>query len=108
MRSLFAWLMFAGVPPVEMRQAGENGGGDGETVMRIPLPGIPRTVGSVLVFSMALLGAAHVWTGKVEPWFGRVTKMAEERMAGRESGNGKGADGGGVGNGKAVLPIRRE
>lgn len=103
MRSVFAWMMFAGVPAVEMLQTGD----DGETgkVMRIPLPGVMRTVGSVVVFSVLLLGTAHLWAGRVEPWFGWITRKAEERMGGRVGGS---AGGEGVGSGQTVLPVRME
>ena len=110
MRSVFAWMMFAGVPAVEMQQTGDDG--KTSTVMRVPLPGLMRTAGSVVVFSVLLLGIAHFWAGRVEPWFGWITRKAEERMGGRGGGNGggggSGIGSGEVGNGKAVLPVRME
>ncbi|MCJ1318450.1 hypothetical protein MMC15_003778 [Xylographa vitiligo] len=96
LRSLFAWCMFAGarLAVVEERTA------DGAVAVsqRLPLPGGWRTAGSVLVSMAACAAASYAWAGRVEPWFGRCTRWAEEVMMGK----------GGAGGGREVLPVRKE
>ena len=102
MRSLFAWLMFAGqtLMPFEVQEGNEK-----KSVMRYPLPGPWWTAASVVVSMSVMLVGAHFWAAKVEPWFGVITKKAEEVMTGRGSGGGSI---GGTGNGRPVLPVRKE
>lgn len=96
MRSLFAWIMFAGKDfvAVEERMA------DGTTssTERIPLPSPPRIVLAVIISMACCLAASYAWAQKVEPWFGRVTKAAEEVMMGK----------GGPAAERGVLPVRKE
>ena len=85
MRSLFAWIMFAGksVTTIEETQA------DGTVAEfeRIPLPGNARTAVAVMVSMSACLVASYWWTERVEPWFGWITKIAEDRMMGKGESN---------------------
>ena len=76
--------MFAGkaITTIEERQA------DGTVLKseRIPLPGGPRTAVAVIISMSACLLASYWWTERVEPWFGWITKVAEDRMMGKEDG----------------------
>ena len=86
LRSLLAWIMFAGkaVTTIEERQAD----GTVETSQRIPLPGTARTAVAVVISMSACLVVSYWWTERVEPWFGWITKVAEERMMGKGEGGG--------------------
>ncbi|MCJ1282593.1 hypothetical protein MMC26_001918 [Xylographa opegraphella] len=92
LRSLFAWCMFAGTGLAVVEE--RNADGSVTTSQRLPLPGAWRTAGSVLL-SMAACGlASYAWAVRVEPWFGRFTRWAEETMMGKRGGE--------------ALPVRKE
>ncbi|KAL9609876.1 MAG: hypothetical protein Q9167_005394 [Letrouitia subvulpina] len=76
MRSVLSWLLFS---RQELTQMEENG----SAVMRYPLPGIPTFIVVMPVFMVILLTATHIWAIKVEPWFGVITKSAEDLMFGK-------------------------
>jgi len=84
MRSLFSWIMFAGkgITTIEERQ----GDGTIQKFERIPLPGSARTAVAVIISMSACLVASYWWTERVEPWFGWITKVAEDRMMGKGDG----------------------
>ena len=68
--------------------------------IRSPLPGSMRITVSVVISMGCILIASYFWALHVEPWFGWITKAAEETMMGK----GHGAET----NGKTVLPVRKE
>lgn len=76
MRSILSWLLFS---RQELTQMEENG----SAVMRYPLPGISTFIIVMPVFMVILLTATHFWAIKVEPWFGVITKSAENLMFGK-------------------------
>ena len=94
MRSLFAWLMFAGR---EMQSFEVKDGEVVGQVWRYPLPGVVRTFVSVVASMGLCLLAAHYWASRVEPCFGRITKAIEDEMFGRRGEAPK-----------TVLPVRKE
>lgn len=81
MRSLLSWLLFANQRLEEME---EHQGEETFVVMRYPLP--PRSTFVVVlpIYFVILFYTAHVWTQKVEPHFGTITKRAEDLMFGKE------------------------
>ena len=99
MRSLLSWLLFAGqkLSPMEEvvplpRPLEPLPGFEDEdifltetvVVMRYPLPG-PAVFVSVLPIFFVVLGVTiHYWTTVIEPYFGIITKKAEDIMLGRE------------------------
>ena len=93
-RSLFAWCMFAGAELAVVEE--RNADGSLATSERLPLPGGARIAASVLVCAVVCGAASYAWAGRVEPWFGRCTKWAEERMMGKGGGR------------REVLPVRKE
>ena len=93
MRSVFAWLMFAGR---EMQSFEVKEGEEVKSVWRYPLPGAMRTFVSVVISMGMCLFAAHYWANRVEPVFGRMTKAVEDEMFGRKEVP------------KTVLPVRKE
>ncbi|MCJ1392699.1 hypothetical protein MMC18_005570 [Xylographa bjoerkii] len=93
-RSLFAWCMFAGTSLAVVEE--RNADGTVTVSQRLPLPGGWRIAFSVVVSMGACLVASYAWAVRVEPWFGRVTKWAEETMMGKG------------GAGREVLPVRTE
>ena len=76
MRSVLSWMLFQGQVLMEMQEDG----GNQTTVMRYPLPGIPRFIVVMPIFLCILLAASHAWTLKIEPWFGRITDRAQKVM----------------------------
>ena len=94
MRSVFAWLMFAGR---EMQSFEVKDGEVVGQVWRYPLPGVVRTFASVVASMGLCLLAAHYWASRVEPCFGRITKAIEDEMFGRRGEAPK-----------TVLPVRKE
>ena len=93
MRSLFAWMLFFNATPVDVEMRGDD---DTEyLITRYPLPGHLHIGISVMIFAVVLLGASHVWTAKVEPWFGWMTKKAEDLMKTPSEA-------------RVVLPVRKE
>ena len=92
-RSVMAWLAFQRTP----REFKTDNG----NVLRYPQRSEPA-IYFAIAFSMGLmLVASHFWALKVEPWFGRFTKMAEEAtIANRASPEA-------AGNGSMLLPTRK-
>ena len=77
MRSILAWLLFA---QQDLQRVEE----DGKQYMRYPQPGLSTFAIILPVFVTTLLSASYVWAVKVEPWFGLITKKAEDFMSGKE------------------------
>ena len=103
MRSVLAWLVFAG----QALRPFEAPGPDGKniTVQRYPQPGELRIIVSLVVSMGCMLLASHWWAARVEPIFGRITKAVEDVMTSKK------ADGMVVGRGspgRPVLPVRNE
>ena len=105
MRSVFAWMMFAGkaLAPFEIPEGDDKK----RTVMRYPLPGSMWTAFSVIVSMSFMLLGAHLWASNVEPLLGTITKKAEDLMTGTGSGSGNGTNSG-AGDGRPLLPVRKE
>ena len=101
MRSLLAWLTFAGqVPQPYDVQVGPDG--KVMSVQRYPQPRSLRIVGSIVLSMGAMLVAAHYWAKNVEPVFGQITKRAENLMFTQGDSCGAG------GLGKPMLPVKKE
>lgn len=73
MRSVLAWLLFSRQQLTEIEE-------EGQKHTRYPLPGIPTFVLVMPVFFVILFTATHFWAVKVEPYFGVMTKVAEDIM----------------------------
>ncbi|MCJ1396942.1 hypothetical protein MMC11_000134 [Xylographa trunciseda] len=93
-RSLLAWCMFAGTSLAVVEE--RNADGTITVSQRLPLPRAWRTILSVVVSMGACGVASYAWASKVEPWFARCTRWAEETMMGKGSGA------------REVLPLRKE
>ena len=100
MRSLLAWLVFAGQRLRPFEVPGPEG--RTTTVQRYPQPGDLRILFSIAVSMGCMLVAAHWWAKKVEPVFGKITKAAEELMTSKGENGSRGSPG------RPVLPIRKE
>ena len=89
MRSVLAWILFAGqslVPIEEQRpRPAPEEGYEMVVVMRYPLPNTGMYFIALPAYFIFLGGAAHLWTIKLEPIFGSLTKQAEDIMFGKES-----------------------
>ena len=100
MRSVMAWIEFIGQPvqPFEVQ------GGDGKTyqVNRYAQSGAFRTLVAIAICMSCTLVASHYWTKKVEPVFGKITKVAEDMMI------NKGGEGIHLNGNRAMLPMRKE
>ena len=81
MRTILAWVLFARSELVEMQ---ERSGEQTYILMRYPIPGYTMFFISLPVFFVILFTLTHIWTQKVEPYFGVVTKMAEDLMFGKK------------------------
>ena len=77
MRSVLAWMLFQGQTLKNIEEP------DG-VVLRYPLPGIPTFLVVMPIFMVILLGTAHLWAVKVEPWFGWITDKAQKTMFTKE------------------------
>ena len=77
MWSVLAWLLFA-------QQDLKRVESDGRQYMRYPQPGILTFVIVLPIFMATTLWAAYAWAVKVEPWFGWITRKAEDTMFGKE------------------------
>ena len=77
MRSILAWLLFA----LQDLQRVEE---DGKQYMRYPQPGLLTFAIVVPIFITILISASYLWTVKVEPLFGWMTRKAEDVMFGKE------------------------
>lgn len=76
-------MLFARQPMIEMQEMGASGS---LVVMRYPLPGTGTFVVALPIFFVILFAAAHIWTQKMEPQFGLITKHAETIMFGKTEG----------------------
>ena len=76
MRSILSWLLFS---RQELTQMEDNG----QAVMRYPLPGMGTFIIVMPMFLVILFTSTHFWALKVEPWFGVITKTAEDIMFGK-------------------------
>lgn len=88
MRSVLAWLLFSRQQITEIEE-------EGQKHMRYPLPGVPTFVIVMPVFFVILFTATHFWAVKVEPYFGVMTKTAEDIMFGKSERS-------------SALPIRKD
>ncbi|KAL8786679.1 MAG: hypothetical protein Q9213_002614 [Squamulea squamosa] len=88
MRSILAWMLFSRQQITEMEE-------EGHKYMRYPLPGKATFVVVMPTFMVILFTATHFWATKVEPLFGRITKMAEDVMLGKIETN-------------TALPVRKD
>ncbi|KAL8642332.1 MAG: hypothetical protein Q9228_000954 [Teloschistes exilis] len=88
MRSVLAWLLFSRQQITEIEE-------EGQKHMRYPLPGVPTFVFVMPVFFVILFTATHFWAVKVEPYFGVMTKTAEDIMFGKSERS-------------SALPIRKD
>ena len=88
MRSILAWLLFSRQKITEIEEEGKKS-------MRYPLPGIPTFLIAMPAFFVILFTATHFWATKIEPYFGIITKTAEDIMVGKSE---KGT----------ALPVRRD
>ena len=99
MRSLMAWLVFAG----QRLRPFEVPGPEGRTITieRYAQPSDARVFLSIAISMSCMLVAAHWWAKKMEPIFAKITKAAEDLMtAGGENGAGSPS--------RPVLPTRKE
>ncbi|KAI4205490.1 MAG: hypothetical protein LQ346_001444 [Caloplaca aetnensis] len=76
MRSILAWLLFSRQQITEIEE-------EGKKHMRYPLPGTPTFLVVMPIFFITLFTATHFWAIKIEPYFGIITKTAEEIMFGK-------------------------
>ena len=76
MRSILSWMVFANQTLVKK---------EGDEVAKYPRPGMFVYIIAIPIFTVLLFTATHFWANKVEPWFGRFTKMAEDISFGREA-----------------------
>ncbi|KAL8721971.1 MAG: hypothetical protein Q9225_001446 [Loekoesia sp. 1 TL-2023] len=88
MRSILAWLLFSRQQITEIEE-------EGKKHMRYPLPGTPTFLVVMPIFFVILFTATHFWAIKVEPYFGIITKTAEDIMFGKSDKT-------------TALPVRRD
>lgn len=88
MRSVLAWLLFSQQQITEIEE-------EGKRHMRYPLPGMPTFLVVMPVFFVILFTATHFWAVKIEPYFGIITKTAEDIMFGKSERN-------------TALPVRKD
>ena len=53
-------------------------------IERYPAPGLTKFAIAFPIWVVILMSAVHLWANKVEPWFGWMTKKAEDIMFKRE------------------------
>ena len=94
MRTVLAWLLFSRSELVETQDFKD---GQTYTLLRYPIPGYTMFFISIPVFFVILFTLTHVWAQKVEPYFGIVTKHAEDLMFGRKQQERP-----------SVLPVRQD
>ncbi|KAL8699483.1 MAG: hypothetical protein Q9224_001389 [Gallowayella concinna] len=88
MRSILAWMLFSRQHLTEIEE-------EGHKYTRYPLPGRLTFVVVMPIFMLLLFTATHFWAIKVEPHFGKITKMAEDIMFGKSEHN-------------TALPLRKD
>ncbi|KAI4088914.1 MAG: hypothetical protein LQ344_005744 [Seirophora lacunosa] len=81
MRSVLAWLLFSRQQITEIEE-------EGQKHMRYPLPGVATFMVVMPIFFVILFTATHFWAIKIEPYFGIITKTAEEIMFGKSENKG--------------------
>ena len=83
MRTILAWMLFGNEQLVSMQETDDD---TQETIMveRYPAPGLTKFAIAFPIWVVILMGAVHLWANKVEPWFGWMTKRAENVMFRRE------------------------
>ena len=81
MRTVLAWALFARSELVEMQ---ERNGEQTYILMKYPIPGYTMFFIALPIFFVILFTLTHIWTQKVEPYFGVITKMAEDLMFGKK------------------------
>ena len=93
MRTVLAWLLFSRSQLQEMQ---EVQGGQTYILLKYPIPGYTMFFISLPVFFVVLFSLTHVWAQKVEPYFGIMTKYAEDLMFGKKQER------------PTVLPVRQD
>lgn len=88
MRSILAWLLFSRQQITEIEEEGKKN-------MRYPLPGAPTFMVVMPMFFVILFTATHFWAVKIEPYFGIITKTAEDIMFGKKEAS-------------SALPVRND
>ncbi|RMD40017.1 hypothetical protein DV735_g5096, partial [Chaetothyriales sp. CBS 134920] len=75
LRSVFAWVLFSGVNKAEAEPDGvypEHG---------YPVPGFVHCGVATIIAGVVILTASHIWHEVMEPWFGKMTSMAEHAVS---------------------------
>ena len=93
MRTVLSWLLFSRSQLVEMQ---EMRGEQTYILMKYPIPGYTMFFISLPIFFVVLFSLTHVWALKVEPYFGIITKTAEDMMFGKKQER------------PTVLPVRHD
>ncbi|KAL8959538.1 MAG: hypothetical protein Q9193_003623 [Seirophora villosa] len=88
MRSVLAWLLFSRQQITEIEE-------EGQKHMRYPLPGVATFMVVMPIFFVILFTATHFWAIKIEPYFGIITKTAEDVMFGKSERS-------------STLPVRKD
>ena len=81
MRTVLAWLLFS---RSELAEMPERAGEQTYILLKYPIPGYTMFFVSLPVFFVILFSLTHLWSQKVEPYFGIITKNAENIMFGKE------------------------
>lgn len=77
MRTILAWLLFS---RSELEQIEDRPGDPVSALLRYPIPGYTMFFITMPVFFVVLFSLTHLWATKVEPYFGMITKAAEDLM----------------------------
>lgn len=93
MRTILSWLLFSRSELVEMQ---EHTGDKTYIILRYPIPSYTMFFITMPIFFVILFSISHVWAQKVEPYFGIITKTAEDIMFGKKQER------------STVLPIRHD
>jgi len=93
MRTVLAWLLFSRSQLVEVQ---EQSGQQTLVLMKYPIPGYTMFFISLPIFFVILFSLTHIWAQKVEPYFGIITKLAEDLMFGKKQER------------PTVLPVRQD
>lgn len=87
LRTVFAWIMFAGSELQEVQDMVDQGpywpNEVWVTFQRYPLPGYFRCLVATLVLGVVTLGCSHLWNLKVEPVCAKITSMSEKLVRGQ-------------------------
>ncbi len=93
MRTILAWLLFS---RSELAEIEDRPGDQVYVLMRYPIPGYTMFFITMPVFFVVLFSLTHLWAMKVEPYFGSITKAAEDLMFGKKQER------------PTVLPVRQD